>query len=189
MRATWNTRLAGAAALMIAVFAGFSLSGVAQERALAIAPSAHDIVWAGTGETFIIRPDVGQGNGIYRATDGGRTWDQVLKVDENTGCSDQAIDPNNPRILFAGMWPLIIDAEHPTRRPRWRLYSLALLAAVAVAVLSVRGVRAQAGGAAPNQLAALEGKSESSLRQLQQTDVASFNDLLKTHHLAMTIQP
>jgi hypothetical protein len=32
----------------------------------------------------------------------------VLFVDENTGCSDIAMDPNNPRILFAGMWPMLI---------------------------------------------------------------------------------
>lgn len=46
--------------------------------------------------------------GIFRTTDGGETWEQVLFVDEHTGCSEIAIDPNNPRILFAGMWPLVI---------------------------------------------------------------------------------
>lgn len=46
--------------------------------------------------------------GIFRTKDGGKTWEQVLFVDENTGCFEIAMDPNNPRILFAGMWPLII---------------------------------------------------------------------------------
>jgi len=46
--------------------------------------------------------------GVYRTTDGGKTWSQVLFVDENTGCSDIAMDPQNPRILFAGMWQLEI---------------------------------------------------------------------------------
>jgi photosystem II stability/assembly factor-like uncharacterized protein len=46
--------------------------------------------------------------GIYRTTDGGRTWAQTLFVDENTGCSDIAMDPKNPRVLFAGMWTLEI---------------------------------------------------------------------------------
>ncbi len=137
----------------------FDGESVASIGSLAVAPSAHNIVWAGTGETFIIRPDVGQGNGIYRSddagrtwrhvgldktgrigrivvdprdpdvvfacalghsfgpqpergvyrtTDGGRTWEQVLKVDENTGCSDLAMDSHDPKTLFAGMWPLII---------------------------------------------------------------------------------
>jgi len=46
--------------------------------------------------------------GVFRTPDGGKTWDKVLFVDENTGCSDIAMDPNNPRILFAGMWPMLI---------------------------------------------------------------------------------
>ncbi|PHY11973.1 MAG: sialidase [Acidobacterium sp.] len=46
--------------------------------------------------------------GVFRTTDGGRTWTKTLFVDENTGCSDIAMDPTNPRILFAGMWTLEI---------------------------------------------------------------------------------
>ena len=46
--------------------------------------------------------------GVYRTTDGGVTWVKVLFVDENTGCSDIAMDPSNPRVLFAGMWTLEI---------------------------------------------------------------------------------
>ncbi|MBK6488299.1 MAG: hypothetical protein IPF98_15880 [Gemmatimonadetes bacterium] len=42
--------------------------------------------------------------GVFRTTDGGATWTRVLHVDENTGCSDLAMDPTNSRILFAGMW-------------------------------------------------------------------------------------
>ncbi len=42
--------------------------------------------------------------GVFKTSDGGRTWKKVLFVDENTGCSDLAIDPSNPNILFAGMW-------------------------------------------------------------------------------------
>jgi photosystem II stability/assembly factor-like uncharacterized protein len=49
-----------------------------------------------------------QERGVFRTADGGKTWDRVLFVDENTGCSDIAMDPNNPRILFAGMWPMLI---------------------------------------------------------------------------------
>src|SRR5215204_5322459 len=46
--------------------------------------------------------------GVFRTTDGGTTWTKVLFVDENTGCSDLAMDPKNPRMLFAGMWQLEI---------------------------------------------------------------------------------
>ena len=126
--------------------------------ALAVSESDPNVVWAGTGETFIranvsigtgvyrstdggetwehrgldatgrigrivihpTNPDVvyaaslGHGytpqpeRGVYRTTDGGETWEQVLFVDENTGASDIVMDPNNPRILFAGMWQLEI---------------------------------------------------------------------------------
>ena len=46
--------------------------------------------------------------GVFRTTDGGVTWEHVLFVDQNTGCSDIAMDPSNPRILFAGTWQLVI---------------------------------------------------------------------------------
>ena len=42
--------------------------------------------------------------GIYKSEDGGKTWKNVLYVDENSGCSDLNMDPNNPRILYAAMW-------------------------------------------------------------------------------------
>ncbi|MGE0360720.1 MAG: WD40/YVTN/BNR-like repeat-containing protein [Vicinamibacterales bacterium] len=49
-----------------------------------------------------------QERGVFRTTDGGRTWTRTLFTDENAGCSDIAMDPTNPRILFAGMWTLEI---------------------------------------------------------------------------------
>lgn len=42
--------------------------------------------------------------GIYKTTDGGKTWKKVLFVDENTGCNDLSMDMTNPRILYASMW-------------------------------------------------------------------------------------
>ena len=49
-----------------------------------------------------------QERGVYRTTDGGKTWQRVLFTDENSGCAHLEMDPNNPQILFAGMWPLVI---------------------------------------------------------------------------------
>jgi len=49
-----------------------------------------------------------QERGVFRTTDGGKTWERVLFVDENTGASDLAMDASNPRTLFAGMWPIDI---------------------------------------------------------------------------------
>jgi photosystem II stability/assembly factor-like uncharacterized protein len=45
-----------------------------------------------------------QERGVFRTTDGGKTWARTLFVDANTGCSGLALDPNDPNILFAGMW-------------------------------------------------------------------------------------
>jgi len=42
--------------------------------------------------------------GIFRTTDGGKTWQKVLFVDEDTGASSLIMDPGNPMVLFAGMW-------------------------------------------------------------------------------------
>ncbi len=46
--------------------------------------------------------------GVFRTTDGGKTWTRALFVDEDTGCSDLGVDPNNSQIVFAGMWQLDI---------------------------------------------------------------------------------
>jgi len=42
--------------------------------------------------------------GVYRTLDGGKSWEQVLKVDSQTGATDLRMDPTNPRILYAAMW-------------------------------------------------------------------------------------
>ena len=42
--------------------------------------------------------------GVYKTTDGGKTWNKVLYVDDNTGCADLSMDPSNPQVLYAGMW-------------------------------------------------------------------------------------
>jgi photosystem II stability/assembly factor-like uncharacterized protein len=42
--------------------------------------------------------------GVFRTTDGGKTWQKVLFVDEDTGASSLVMDPGNPMVLFAGMW-------------------------------------------------------------------------------------
>ena len=66
-------------------------------------PDNPDMVYvAALGHGYTPQKD----RGIYKSTDGGKTWEQVLHVDENTGASDLVMDPHNPRVLFAGMWHL-----------------------------------------------------------------------------------
>jgi photosystem II stability/assembly factor-like uncharacterized protein len=42
--------------------------------------------------------------GVYKTTDGGKTWKQTLYVDDNTGAVDLDINPSNPNELYAAMW-------------------------------------------------------------------------------------
>ncbi len=42
--------------------------------------------------------------GVFKTTDGGRTWKHVLKVDENTGANDVVIDPTNSQVVYATMY-------------------------------------------------------------------------------------
>lgn len=53
--------------------------------------------------------------GIYKSIDGGKTWKNMLFVDQGTGCNDLSMDPNNPLILYASMW------EH--NRTPWKINS------------------------------------------------------------------
>ena len=136
----------------------FDAQPVSSIGSLAVAGSDANVVWAGTGESFI-RSHISVGSGIYRSldagktwtamglektgrignviidphhpeivlacalghaygpqpergvfrtTDGGKSWERVLFVNEKTGCSDLAMDPGNPHILFAGMWQVEI---------------------------------------------------------------------------------
>lgn len=138
----------------------FDDQDVSSIGALALAPSDPNQVWAGTGETFLIRPAHSIGNGIYKSTDagktwknmglektarigriivhptnpdivyvaalghtyspqpergvyrtkdGGKSWERIFFLNENTGCADLALDPQNPEILYAGMWQIAIS--------------------------------------------------------------------------------
>jgi len=122
--------------------------------ALAVAPSDPNVIYAGMGETTI-RGDVSHGDGVYRSTDGGKTWqhrglattrhvakvrvhpanpdhvyvaalghafgpnpdrgifrstdgggtwEKILYRGERAGGIDLAMDPSNPRILYASLW-------------------------------------------------------------------------------------
>ncbi len=42
--------------------------------------------------------------GLFKTSDGGKTWQKALYVNASTGCADVAIDPKNPKLVYAAMW-------------------------------------------------------------------------------------
>jgi photosystem II stability/assembly factor-like uncharacterized protein len=46
--------------------------------------------------------------GVYRTSDGGKSWSRVLFVDPNTGCSGLSMDAHDSNVLFAGMWDVVL---------------------------------------------------------------------------------
>ncbi|MEQ9300098.1 MAG: glycosyl hydrolase [Cyclobacteriaceae bacterium] len=66
--------------------------------------AAEGPLWAAGGE-----------RGVYRTTDGGKSWQAVLQIDKNTGVTDIEFDPSNPDVLYA--------AAYQRRRHTWSLVS------------------------------------------------------------------
>lgn len=69
--------------------------------AIAVAPSAPDIIYAGSGEG-LQRPDLSTGDGIYKSTDAGATWTH-LGLRDGQQIPQIAIDPRNPDRLFVAV--------------------------------------------------------------------------------------
>ena len=77
------------------------LTNTYQISRVRVHPKNPDLVYvAALGHVWGPNPD----RGIFRSKDGGKTWEKVLFVSEKTGASDLCMDPNNPRVLYAGMW-------------------------------------------------------------------------------------
>ncbi|MER3464714.1 MAG: hypothetical protein C4329_10225, partial [Chitinophagaceae bacterium] len=45
--------------------------------------------------------------GVFKTTDGGKSWKKVLYVNNQTGASDLVMEPGNPMVLYAGMWHVL----------------------------------------------------------------------------------
>jgi photosystem II stability/assembly factor-like uncharacterized protein len=68
---------------------------------IAVHPTNSDIVYAGVmGNLY--KPTIERG--VYKSTDGGKTWRKTLFANANAGIVDLIIDPTNPRILYASTW-------------------------------------------------------------------------------------
>src|SRR5215467_2444788 len=76
----------------------FDSQPVASIGAIAVAPSAPDTVYVGSGESTL-RDSMGFGNGMYKSADAGKTWIHIgLVGTEHIG--KIAVDPKNPDIAF-----------------------------------------------------------------------------------------
>ncbi|MCH7523444.1 MAG: glycosyl hydrolase [Bacteroidetes bacterium] len=70
---------------------------------IAVHPTNPDIVYAGVLGN-IYKPTLERG--LYKSTDGGKTWRKTLFANDHAGVVDLIIDPTNPRILYASTWRL-----------------------------------------------------------------------------------
>ncbi len=85
------------------------LDGTERIKRIRVHPDDPDVAWVcALGRAWGPNPE----RGVFRTTDAGATWDKVLYVDEDTGCSDLDLEASNPRVLYAGMWTF--------RRRPWR---------------------------------------------------------------------
>ncbi len=77
------------------------LADAQQVTDIVVDPRDADRVYvAAIGHAFGPNPE----RGVFRTTDGGRSWRKVLFLDDSTGANDLAIDPSNPRVLYASMY-------------------------------------------------------------------------------------
>ncbi|MGB8987390.1 MAG: hypothetical protein WCC37_12370, partial [Candidatus Sulfotelmatobacter sp.] len=78
----------------------FDSQPVGSIGAIAVAPSDHKTIYAGTGESDI-RSDLSSGNGVYKSVDSGATWTHI-GLDDTRQISRIVIDPQNSNIVYVG---------------------------------------------------------------------------------------
>lgn len=77
------------------------LKDVQQVGRIIVHPTNPDIVFvAGLGHPY----GANEERGVFKTIDGGKNWEKVLYINDNTGAIQVEFDPNNPEILFADMW-------------------------------------------------------------------------------------
>ena len=88
------------------------LRDVGQISTVRVDPSNPDLVYvAALGNPFVDNPE----RGIFRSSDGGKTWKKVLHISDSAGAADLEMQPGSPNVLFACMW-------HGQRKP-WTIIS------------------------------------------------------------------
>jgi photosystem II stability/assembly factor-like uncharacterized protein len=68
---------------------------------LALDPKNDDVAYAAVlGHLWGTNPE----RGVYKTSDGGKTWQQVFAIDAQTGAIDVIVDPSDPKTVYAAMW-------------------------------------------------------------------------------------
>ena len=82
----------------------WSFLGLAEAQEISrvrVHPVNPDVVWVGAqGHAFGPNPE----RGVYKTTDGGKTWRRVLFRNDSTGVTDLVVDSSNPDVLYASLW-------------------------------------------------------------------------------------
>lgn len=79
-------------------------AGLAETHSISkivVSPKDPNVVYASSmGHVFVPDPN----RGVFKSTDGGKTWNKILFVDDKTGAIDLVMDPGHPDTLYAAMW-------------------------------------------------------------------------------------
>jgi photosystem II stability/assembly factor-like uncharacterized protein len=68
---------------------------------IVVSPQDPNVLYASSmGHVFVPDPD----RGVFKSTDGGKSWKKILFVDNETGAIDLVMDPGHPQVLYATMW-------------------------------------------------------------------------------------
>ena len=82
-------------------FVSLGLEATHDIPAIAVHPANPEVAWvAALGHLWGPNPE----RGVYRTSDGGRSWQQVLKVDAETGACDVVVDPGDPDTVYAALY-------------------------------------------------------------------------------------
>ena len=91
----WRTSDAGK------TWTSLGLADTRQISRVRVHPTNPDIVYVGA-QGHVFGPSAERG--VFKTTDGGKTWRKVLYRNDSTGITDLVLDPNNPEIIYAAFW-------------------------------------------------------------------------------------
>ncbi len=93
------------------IWSHIGLTDTKQIGAIVVDPNDPNVVYvAALGHPYAPNAE----RGVFKTTDGGQTWNKVLYKDADTGATALAMEPGNPKVLYAALWQ--------TRRPPWNVY-------------------------------------------------------------------